>query len=142
MATIYSEQTLDVPAEVAWDALRRVGQAHELFAPVLVDGQLDGDVRQLQFSNGMTVRERIICIDERRRRVAYTVLDEMFEHHSASMQIVAEGSTTCRLVWISDFLPDAMEEAISPLVSEGTRAFVANITRANAQGFSHNLCCE
>lgn len=133
MATIYSEQTLNVPAETAWDALRRVGQAHELFAPTLVDGQLDGDVRKIQFSNGLTVRERIICVDEQLRRVAYTVLDGVFEHHSASMQIVAAGPEACRFVWISDFLPDAMTEVISPLISEGIKAFVTNITCANAE---------
>ena len=40
------------------------------------------------FANGMVVRERIVDIDQQRRRLCYAVLGDMFEHHSASMQIL------------------------------------------------------
>lgn len=46
MASIHHEVTVEVSAQQAWTALRAVGAAHELFAPVLVDGELQGDTRQ------------------------------------------------------------------------------------------------
>ncbi len=76
MASIHHEIAVEVGAEQAWAALRAVGAAHELFAPVLVDGKLEGDTRSVCFANGMKVRERILDIDDSRRRLAYTVLDE------------------------------------------------------------------
>jgi hypothetical protein len=45
-------------AEKAWDAQRRLGNADELFAPVLVDARRDGDTRTVRFGNGMVARER------------------------------------------------------------------------------------
>jgi hypothetical protein len=133
MASIRQEANVRVPAEQAWQALREVGEAHRIFADVLVDGHIDGDVRTVTFANGMVVQERIIDVDEGARRVAYTVLGDLFEHHSASMQIMADGPTQCRFVWISDFLPNDRKEMVVPLVEQGTRALVRNLESASSK---------
>ena len=127
MATIWWEEPVAVEAEAAWSALREVGLAYRLFAPVLVDGSIEGNVRTVRFADGLTVDEKIIAVDETRRRIAYTVMGTMFEHHSASMQIVPVDEANCRFVWISDFLPDAMAETVQPLVEQGSRALAKNI---------------
>lgn len=127
MATVWWEEPIALPADTAWAALREVGRAHELFAPVLVAGSLDGDVRTVTFANGMTVRERIVTLDEPRRRLCYTVLGDTFEHHSASMQLVPVDAHHCRFVWISDVLPDEAAEMVGPLVEQGARALRANL---------------
>ncbi len=74
----------------------------------------------MAFANGMVVRERIVDIDDARRRVAYGVVGGRFDHHSASMQIVPEGEDCCR---VSDFLPDEVDAVMRPLVEQGTEAF-------------------
>ena len=129
MSSIWWEVTIAVPADVAWASLRRVDLAHELFAPVLVDGKISGDVRTVTFANGMAVRERIVDVDEARMRISYTVLDDVFEHHNASMQIVPIDSDSCRFVWITDFLPAGKAEMVRPLVEQGSKAIAANIGR-------------
>ena len=58
MASIRREIVIDAGLEPAWDALRRVGDAHRLFAPVLTAPQIDGDIRTVHFANGMVVRGR------------------------------------------------------------------------------------
>ena len=136
MATIWWEEPVAVEAEVAWSALRQVGLAYRLFAPVLVDGTIDGDVRSVRFADGLTVDEKIVSVDETRRRVAYTVLGTMFEHHSASMQIAPVDEASCRFIWISDFLPDAMAETVQPLVEQGSRALAKNIEAGLTRGGS------
>jgi hypothetical protein len=55
MASIHKELAIEVSPGQAWAALRRVGDAHTLFAPVLVNAQLDGDVRTVRFANGMVL---------------------------------------------------------------------------------------
>ena len=130
MATIWWEEPIALPADAAWAALREVGRAHELFAPVLTAAALDGEVRTVTFANGMTVRERIVARDEQRRRLCYAVLDDVFEHHSASMQLVPVDGSHCRFVWISDFLPDDRADMVGPLVEQGAHALRANLEAA------------
>jgi len=127
MASIHSDVLVNVGAEQAWAALREVGNVARLFADVLVDARLDGDLRTVTFANGSIVRERIIDIDEARRRVAYAVLDEPFAHHNASMQILPEAPSTCRFVWISDFLPGSVAGGVAPLIEAGSQAFKRNV---------------
>jgi hypothetical protein len=132
MASIYKEVLLEIPVERAWAALRDVGHADRLFAGVLVDAQLEGDVRTVTFQNGMVARERIIDIDEKRLRVAYAVQGAPFTHHSASMQVFAEADGRSRFVWTSDFLPAELAASVAPLVEEGCRALQRNLDRQAA----------
>ena len=57
MASIHHQVAVEVGADEAWAALRLVGEAHKLFAPVLVEGRLEGEIRTACFANGMVVRE-------------------------------------------------------------------------------------
>src|SRR6476619_4270986 len=106
MASIHRDVSVNVDPQRAWSSLRRVHAASELFAPVLSDSVLEGDVRTVTFANGMVVRERIVEVDETRRRVAYSALDAPgLSFHFASMQIVDAGPGRCRFVWETDVLP-------------------------------------
>lgn len=128
MASIHKEVTVEVGADRAWAALRRVSDAHKLFAPVLVDARLDDDVRTVRFANGMVVRERILDVDEDRRRVAYSAMDAPgMSYHHASMQILDDGPGRCRFVWITDFLPPDVGASIAPLIEHGAKALKSNL---------------
>ncbi len=131
MASIHHEVAVEVGVDKAWAALRRVGDAPVLFAPVLVGGEIQGDVRTVRFANGMVVRERIIAVDDERRRVAFTALDVpgMTYHHS-SMQVVEVGNGRCRFIWITDFLPQEMDRNLMPLIEAGGKALKSNLEGA------------
>jgi hypothetical protein len=132
MASIHHEVELAVSAERAWSQLRQAGDAPKLFAPVLVDGTMKGDTRTVRFANGMEVHERILDIDDRRRRLAYTVLDGPgMTYHHASMEIVDAGPDHSRFVWITDLLPAEARDAVAPLVEQGSKALKANIEAAS-----------
>jgi polyketide cyclase/dehydrase/lipid transport protein len=124
MATITSEVTLPTGAEQAWALLRAVDTADKAFPGVLTACRLDGDVRTVTFTNGMIVRERIVTIDDTRRRVAYAVIEGRFRHYHASMQVIPDGPDRSRFVWVSDFLPGELELVVRPLVEQGTAAFL------------------
>lgn len=135
MSSIHHAVTVEVDADKAWAALRLVGDAHKLFAPVLVDAHLEGEVRTARFANGMVVRERIIDVDDERRRVAYSVMDGPgMTYHHASMQVVDAGPGRCQFIWITDFLPEHVGPNLSPLIEQGTRALKHNLeTRSVAK---------
>jgi predicted nucleic acid-binding protein len=134
MASIWWEEPVAAPADFAWAALRHVGMAHQLFSPVLVDSTVEGDIRTVTFANGLVVRERIIAVDEQRRRIAYSVLGDTFDHHSASMQILPIDRASCRFLWVSDFLPHERADTVRLLVEQGSHALARNIAGGKALG--------
>jgi hypothetical protein len=133
MASIRKDVVVEVGEEVAWDALRRIGEPHTLFAPVLTSSSLADDVRTVQFANGLVIRERILDVDEEHRRVAYAaVAPQGMTYHHASMEIGLAGPGRCTFVWITDFLPADAAEGLQPLIDQGAAAFKQNLERANA----------
>ena len=133
MASIHKEVLLEASAAKVWAAVRDVGNAHRLFDSVLTDCRLDGDSRVVTFVNGMIAREKIIDIDDARRRVAYAVTGDRFTHHSASMQVFPESGERSRFVWISDFLPNDLSAMVAPLVDQGCAAVKRVLERTPAR---------
>jgi hypothetical protein len=118
MASIHKEIELQAPAEHVWQAFRDVGAIHTRLARGFVTNTtLDGDSRIVTFANGAVVRERIIDVDDQRRRLAYSVVEWRTTHYNASFQVFPTADDRCRLVWITDLLPDDL----APLVDEMMR---------------------
>jgi Polyketide cyclase / dehydrase and lipid transport len=126
MATVRREVVLDCDLDSAWTVLRDFGSAAVIFAGPLVDCVREESVRRVTFAAGLSVREQLVTLDEAARRIVYSVLDGPFSQHSASMQLIAEGTRT-RFVWISDFLPDEVTPGVLPLIEEGCRAIQKNL---------------
>jgi Polyketide cyclase / dehydrase and lipid transport len=131
MATIIRQIELAANVDKAWAIIRDVGAADLAFPGVLTACRLDGDVRTVTFANGMIVREQIVTVDEVHRRVAYAVIEGGFSHHSASLQVELVGDETCRMIWVSDFLPDDAAAVVAPLVEQGAAA-LQRAVRADA----------
>ncbi len=111
-------------AEV-WDAVRDVGAAHQRLVPgVLTDVVMEPGARLVTFADGLKLRELIVAIDDDRRRFAYSVVGRM-QHHHASMQVVDEGPGRCRVVWITDVLPDEAAVRVGLLMDKGVAAMQA-----------------
>jgi Polyketide cyclase / dehydrase and lipid transport len=123
MASIRKEIVVNTPPEHVWAALRDVGAVHTRLARQFVlDTQLDGDSRLVTFANGEVVRERIVDIDDRARRLAYAVVEWRTTHHNASFQVVPDGDGRCRIVWITDLLPDTLADLVGSFVEQGSAA--------------------
>lgn len=121
MACVHKEILIDAPADFVWAAVRDVGAAHRrLFPGVLKDAVLEGDARVVTFANGMVVRERIVDLDDTRRRFAYAASGGRTTHHNSSIQVFAEGDSRCRLAWITDLLPAEVAGAVAALVEQGS----------------------
>jgi hypothetical protein len=122
-----------------WSAVRDVGSVHTRFAREMVlDTRLDGDARIVTFANGEVVRERIVGIDDQRRRFAYAVVDWHTSHHNASFQVFSEGPSRCRLVWITDLLPDTMEGLVEGFVDQGCAAIKRTLEASVRGGAAAN----
>jgi Polyketide cyclase / dehydrase and lipid transport len=133
MASIHQETTINVGADQAWGALRQVGQIHKTFAPVVTATRLDNDVRTVSFANGVVVDELILCIDDERRRVAWSVVNSAhLKFHHGSMQVIDLGPDRCRFVWVCDYMPAEAGVYVRPLMEQGTQALKRNLEANNA----------
>jgi carbon monoxide dehydrogenase subunit G len=131
MASIRREIDVTAAPALVWDALRDVGRIHErLVRGFVTDCRLEGDTRVVTFGNGMTVRERIVDIDDAQRRVVWSVVGAPFIHHNASVQAFAEGADRTRLVWIADLLPDTLEMQVGTMIDQGLAAMKRTLERS------------
>jgi hypothetical protein len=123
MASIRKEFLLNRSAERVWDALRDFGGVHERLAPgFVIDCRMDGDTRVVTFANGSVARETLVTIDDVGRRLVYMIRSERLKHHNASAQVIADGASGCRFVWITDLLPDDIAPYVSSQMDLGVEA--------------------
>ena len=127
MATIRREIPVTADPASVWDAVRDFGAVHERLVPgVLTSTELDGDARVVTFADGLRVREVIVAVDDDQRRLAYTVVGGLFEHHNASMQVDDDGRGA-QIVWVTDLLPDTSARMVAALVEQGAAAMQATL---------------
>lgn len=132
MASISKDIQVGASARDAWDALRDYGAVHERVAPGFVmETRLDGRDRIVTFVTGSTARERLVTVDDQRRRLVYTVVEGALgaSHHQASVEVLdpADGSAGCRLAWITDVLPDELAPVVAALMEQGAAAIVRGL---------------
>jgi carbon monoxide dehydrogenase subunit G len=123
MASIRKETSIDAPPEDVWAALRDFGAVHERLVPGFVtDSRLEeGNVRVVTFFNGVVAREMLVGVDDRARRLAYSVVEGPLgsTHHNASAEVLAEHSGRSRFVWTADVLPHDVAAPMSELMERG-----------------------
>jgi hypothetical protein len=123
MASIHKEVLINAPADHIWDAIRDVGAIHTRLARGFVlDTQLEGDSRVVTFAGGLVARERIIDVDDRTRRIAYTIVEGRPTYHHASIQAFPDGDDRTRIVWIADLLPEELAGPIGGMMDQGCAA--------------------
>lgn len=128
MATIEKEIQVACEAPDAWSKIRDVGNARDIFPDVLSASRMEGDVRVVEFKNGMVLREPIVTLDDEVRRFVWSATGGATTHYNAALQVFEEGSG-CRIVWTSDFLPNEVAGAIEPLMSAGMASLKATLER-------------
>jgi hypothetical protein len=120
MSSIRKEILINASPQTVWDALRDVGALHTRLVPGFVtDTRLEPGARIVTFGNGQVVRELIVDLNERDRRLVWAVVDGPFQHYNASAQVFDEGQTRCRFVWIADLLPNELANDVGAMMDQG-----------------------
>jgi hypothetical protein len=88
------------------------------------------------FANGEVVRERIVGIDDRSRRLAYAAVGWRTTHHNASFEVVDDGESRSRVIWITDLLPDGLAELVEGLMEQGSAAIKRTLETASVSARS------
>ena len=127
MASIHKEMHVDAAPDDVWAAFRDVGAVHTRLARGFVtDTKLEGDTRLVTFVNGIVAREKIVDIDDARRRLAYSVVEGRPTHHHATFQVLPDGAGS-RIVWVADLLPNELKSAIEQMMDHGMAAMKSTL---------------
>ncbi len=129
MATLTREFVLDVPPDTVWSRISDVGAVNELI-DFVGEVTVHGDRRTCALGDQGLLDELIVTVDPEQRRLVYSIRQSPFgfEHHSASMQAVADGDGRTRFLWITDFKPDT----VTPALEDALDQAVASIKRVLA----------
>lgn len=123
MATIRKEITTTAKPDQVWAAIQDIGALHTRLVPgFVVDTKLEPGARIVTFANGITVRERIVTIDDQAKRLVWSVVSERFTHHNGSLQVFVNADGETNVVWIADLLPDEAAGMSSQIMDQGMSA--------------------
>ena len=123
MATIRKEITTTAKSDQVWAAIQDIGALHTRLVPgFVVDTKLEPGARIVTFANGITVRERIVTIDDQAKRLVWSVVSERFTHHNGSLQVFVNADGETNVVWIADLLPDEAAGMSSQIMDHGMSA--------------------
>jgi hypothetical protein len=107
MGSIRKEILTKAGIDAVWSAIRDVGALHTRLVPGFVtETRLEPGARIVTFGNGMVLREPIVAVDDKARRLVWSAEGGPFTHYNASLQVFPENGGATRVVWIADFLPN------------------------------------
>jgi hypothetical protein len=132
MATIVRDIEIGASAELVWAAVRDVGNVHKrLFPGFVTDVTMEPGIRHVHFATGWVIHELIVSIDEGLRRIAYASVQCRAQHHNASMQVVPISEGRCRILWITDVLPDSVASSISDILNVAIPIMVRTLEKGD-----------
>lgn len=135
MASIIKECTIASDPDEVWAAVRDWGALHERLAPGFVTAtEVDGGDRVVTFFNGAVARERIVTVDDTRRRLVWSIVEGRYDHHNGAAQVFGSGEREARLVWTADLLPDEHAAATEQMMERGIEAIAAALSGAASVG--------
>ena len=120
MGSIRREIVTSAKPDAVWDAIRDIGALHTRLVPGFVsDTKLEAGARIVTFGNGMVVKEPIIDIDDRERRLVWGALGSSLTHYNGAVQVFPEGQDQSRVVWTADFLPHEAADRLAAMIEQG-----------------------
>jgi carbon monoxide dehydrogenase subunit G len=128
MAHAQAEIVVNASPDATWSIVRHFHGLHE-WMPGIDDLVSEGDDRVLSMM-GMSVRERLVSLDDAARAITYSIVDGVpIESHEATITVVEEGDG-CRVLWSVTATPDEMagmmsgiyQQALEPLKAKAEGA--------------------
>lgn len=124
MASATAELTMSATPDAVWAILR---DYHGLpkWMPGIEKSVPEGDDRVLSMM-GMTIRERLVKMDEDGRSVSYSIVDGVpLESHEATITVHPADGGGSRVTWDVTATPDEMAAMMQGIYQQGLEALQA-----------------
>jgi len=120
MGSIRKEIVTSASPDAVWDAIRDIGALHTRLVPGFVtETKLEPGARIVTFGNGMVVKEPIVDVDDRQRRLVWGAIGGPLTHYNGAVQVFAEDRNQSRVVWTADFLPNEAAGQLRAMIEQG-----------------------
>jgi hypothetical protein len=130
MATIRSELKTRALASDVWSAIRDIGALHTRLVPGFVTvTKLEPGARIVTFVNGTVLREPIVTLDDRARRLVWTHDGGRAQHYNGALQVSELPDGLTSVAWTADFLPDEIGAYMSQAIEAGMAAMQRTLDR-------------
>ena len=131
MGSIRREIVTSAKPDAVWEAIRDVGALHTRLVPGFVtDTKLEPGARVVTFGNGMIVKEPIVDIDDKERRLVWGALGGVLIHYNGAVQVFPEGESGSRVVWTADFLPNEAASHLAGMIEQGMAVMKKTLDRS------------
>ncbi|MDA0977728.1 MAG: SRPBCC family protein [Proteobacteria bacterium] len=122
--TIELQQDFDCPAADLWAVVGAPGRAD--WVPGVSECKFDGTVRRLTMEGAGEIAEQILGVDPETMSIQYSCIESQppLESHLAEIQVLATGTTSCRMIWKTSVEPVIVE----PFIVRQMRASLLNLS--------------
>ncbi|MFF0636870.1 SRPBCC family protein [Nocardia sp. NPDC004151] len=135
MASVQKEIIIDADPSAVWAIIGDFTDGPLRMAPGFVtDSRLDeADVRVVTLADGTVARERLIALDNERRRLVFSIIGDTMQptHDNASMQVFPHGDGRSRFIWIHDTKPDDLTIVMGAVMDHGLSIFKQTMESAS-----------
>jgi carbon monoxide dehydrogenase subunit G len=130
MASTRSHVFIDRPADEVWKEISDPEALTNWF-PGVTGCTLEGDVRHVAVSRGISVDEKIVTNDSELRRFQYSIIGGPVpvETHLATIDVIDNGEA-CVVLYAADVTPDSMGPAMQASTSQASEALKAYVERS------------
>ena len=129
MASLHRDIPINASPDSVWAVVRDFGAVDRLAPGFVIEAKLDGDARIVTFANGNLAREMLVDCDEARRRLVYAINNERVRHYNASVEVIADGADSSRLLWTVDVLPHEIAPYVGGQMEQAARAMQQALSR-------------
>jgi carbon monoxide dehydrogenase subunit G len=139
MGSIRKEIVTSAKPDAVWDAIRDIGALHTRLVPgFVIDTKLEpgGRSRTVTFGNGMVVKEPIVDIDDREKRLVWGAIGGALTHYNGAVQVFPEGQSQSRVVWTADFLPNEAGDQLRAMIEQGLAVMKKTLDRTPSEGMT------
>jgi len=134
MGSIRRQIVTSAKPEAVWDAIRDIGALHTRLVPgFVIDTKLEPGARVVTFGNGMVVKEPIVDIDDREKRLVWGAIGGPLTHYNGSVQVFPEGQFQSRVVWTADFLPHEAADQLRTMIEQGLAVMKKTLDRPTSE---------
>ncbi|SDR61616.1 SRPBCC family protein [Paraburkholderia tuberum] len=148
MPTVEFSAVIDGDADRIWNVLKRFGKISE-WIPAIAESITEGDqpdgmvgsVRRIRLQDGSTLRERLLSVDDRHRRLSYCIEESFLpldNYVAAVILVPLTGESRTFIHWTASFdlrASDAegqYEKLIAGLFSAGNDSLQAFVRKEQA----------
>lgn len=122
MVEILSKRVVPAPADVVWSGLRTFAGGKgfsDQIEKVTVEGDGVGATREVVFTSGDRVVERLDAVDDASRTLEYSIVSGSipFEDFRSRMRVVPDDEGSCTVLWTATFdAPPEQADALRDLI--------------------------